>query len=135
MELKNILDILNSFTPEDEREVLTKLENNPRHVISMFKKTIIDYFVIRDQTVKLIKKQHPDLNEKDLQKAGDHLTYVKAFEILVQLDVKNLTHLKYLQEKPNAEFMKCANDSLLYFERIEDYDKCIYLRDLLNNLV
>lgn len=135
MGLKNILEILNSFTPEDEREVLTKLESNPRHLIQLFKKTIVDYFVIRDQTIKLIKKQHPDLNEKDLQKAGDHLTYIKAYEILIQLDITNLEHLECLQEKPNAEFMKCANDSLLYFERIEEYDKCIYIRDLLNNLV
>ena len=64
------------------------------------------------------------------------MVYSKAYDHLVKLDLTNNTHLDSLQLYSDETFNFVLDKALVYFESVEEYEKCLFLKqiqDLINS--
>lgn len=81
----------------------------------------------KKQVLSFFKKSNKELNEADIDKAGDYMMFVRAFYWVEQLELDKLTELdlKYIDIN---DLMMCINYSISYFEGNEEYEKCAVLK-------
>lgn len=112
---------------EDTTESLEDFRNTPFFKIRMFMKLIQNGMNFKKQVLLFFKKSNNELNEAEIDKAGDYMMYVRAFYWVEQLELNKLTELdlKYIDIN---DLMMCINYSISYFEGNEEYEKCAVLK-------
>jgi len=139
MDLNKIFKLFGSFDKEEEpKEVVTQvdLSESPMMWIGMFKKMIINYETFVKQLIQFFKSSEPSLDVEEIEKVSSYMVYNKAYDHLFKLDLTNKTHLDSLQLYLDETFSFVLNKALLYFESIEEYEKCLFLKqiqDLINS--
>lgn len=112
---------------EDTTEGLEDFRNTPFFKIRMFMKLIQNGMNFKKQVLSFFKKSNKELNEADIDKAGDYMMFVRAFYWVEQLELNKLTELdlKYINI---SDLMMCIDYSISYFEGNEEYEKCAVLK-------
>ena len=112
---------------EDTTESLEDFRNTPFFKIRMFMKLIQNGMNFKKQVLLFFKKSNNELNEAEIDKAGDYMMYVRAFYWVEQLELDKMNELdmKYIDVN---DLMMCINHSILYFEGNEEYEKCAVLK-------
>jgi len=64
-----------------------------------------------------------------------HLTYSQAYNQLNTINLKNEEHLDFLRTYNDPRFKVAANKALNYFTEIEQYEKCSYLKQILDQIL
>lgn len=112
---------------EDTTEGLEDFRNTSFFKIRMFMKLIQNGMNFKKQVLLFFKKSNNELNEVEIDKAGDYMMYVRAFYWVEQLELDKMNELdmKYIDIN---DLMVCINYSILYFEGNEEYEKCAVLK-------
>jgi hypothetical protein len=58
------------------------------------------------------------------------MVYNKAYNNISKLDITHTTHLDCIKLYSDDVFKKTLEVALLYFESIEEYEKCIFLKQI-----
>jgi hypothetical protein len=70
----------------------------------------------------------------DVEKAGEHFVYERAWEYISKLDIEVPLHLNSLLQFRDPVLIKDLNKTLLHFQEIEEYEKCGFILKLINKL-
>jgi len=129
----NINKIFSLFkSPEEPEETVTQIDlsESPVIWIGMFKRMIVNYETFAKQLIQFFKSSEPSLDVEEIERASGYMVYSKAYDHLAKLDLTNNTHLDSLQLYSDETFSFVLDKALTYFESIEEYEKCLFLKQI-----
>lgn len=129
----NINKIFSLFkSPEEPEETISQIDlsDSPVIWIGMFKRLITNYEIFARQLIKFLGDANPDLDVIEIERASSHMVYDKAYNNLIKLDLTSETHLDCIKLYSDKIFKKTLETALIYFENIEEYEKCIFLKQI-----
>ena len=133
MDLNKIFKLFGSSDKEEEhKEVVEQIDlsESPMMWIGMFKRMITNYETFAKQLIQFFKSSEPSLNMEEVERASSYMVYDKAYNHLAKLDLTNTTHLDSLQLLSDETFEFVLNKALLYFESVEEYERCLFLKQI-----
>ena len=129
----NINKIFSLFkSPEEPEETIPQIDlsESPVIWIGMFKRLIINYETFAKQLIKFLGDANPDLDVIEIERASGYMVYDKAYTNLSKLDITNETHLDCIKLYSDDTFKKTLDTALIYFEGVEEYEKCMFLKQI-----
>jgi hypothetical protein len=134
----NIDKIFNMFEPEvkpaPEDIVLVDFKDHPYYWVGMFKKIMLNYDLFSKKFISLFREDGSKVNMADVEKAGEHFVYERAWEYISKLDIEVPLHLNSLLQFKDHTLVNNLNKTLLHFQEIEEYEKCGFILKLVNEL-
>jgi len=134
----NIDKIFNMFEPEvkpaPEDIVLVDFKDHPYYWVGMFKKIMLNYDLFSKKFISLFREDSSKVNMADIEKAGEHFVYERAWEYISKLNIEVPLHLNSLLQFRDPVLIKDLNKTLLHFQEIEEYEKCGFILKLVNEL-
>ena len=134
MDLDKIFGLFKSDgdpTPE-ERNIATNVElvDHPYIYMGLFKKLIINYNTFSHQLFEFMRSSSVDLDVEKMEKAGVHMVYWRAYDHLAKIDLTNSFHAEIIQTYADIKFIQALDMCLQYYEDIEEYEKCAFLKQV-----
>lgn len=112
-------------------ENIESFHNHPAFYLGIFHKLIN-----REDDITLqIIVQNLNVDEEtqeNIKEMSTFLTFTQAFSYLSALNIHHPEHLEYLLTYTNPEFEKAALRALDYFESTEEYEKCSFIKEVLD---
>jgi hypothetical protein len=131
MNLNKIFDLFDKeYSANDDTSLLVDFSEHPLFWISGFNKLINNHLFFKQYTVKTFKNISPDINIDELEKAGEELMFRKAWDYIKSVDVNKTFHVECLKLKADKQFIDNLKTSILFFEALEEYEKCALLKNI-----
>ena len=123
--------IFNMFEPEvkpaPENIVLVDFKDHPYYWVGMFKKIMLNYDLFSKKFISLFREDGSKVNMADVEKAGEHFVYERAWEYISKLDIIIPLHLSSLLQLRDPTLIKNLNKILLHLQDNEEYEKCAHI--------
>ena len=100
----------------------------------MFQKLVINYTNYNTQLIGFLGKADPELDVAQVQRAGEHMLYDRAYSYISRIDIQDEYHIKILFQEANPDLEKALTTVLYYYENEEQYEKCAILKKYLDFL-
>jgi hypothetical protein len=71
-----------------------------------------------------------DLNVDQMEKAGIHMVYWRAYNHIEKVDLTQDFHVDTLRAYADDNFISALNMCLQYYEDNEEYEKCAFLKKI-----
>lgn len=130
----NLDSIFNLFSDDDfqqdETSLLVDFSEHPLFWIGGFNKLIRNHLFFKQYTIKTFKNISPDLEIDDVEKAGEHLMFEKAWGYIKDLNVENPFHIDCIKTKSSEEFLSNLKLTISFFEKLEEYEKCANMKKI-----
>ena len=133
MNINNIFNLFNDQpdqSQDDETSLLVDFSEHPFYWIGGFNKVIANHSYFQQYTVKMFKDASPSLDEDEMEKAGNHLMFEKAWEYIKDIKLNNQFHVECLGKKASFGFCKNLEYTVQHFEQYEEYEKCALLKGI-----
>jgi|TARA_R110000803_G_C11885301_1_gene310283 hypothetical protein len=134
---KKIFDLfsqVNENTPKTDKEKITdqllKVQDSPAFKLGMFNKIIFNHLAFGDQLIRLVKRADEDFDIDDVKNASEYIIYVRAWEYIVDFDLKDIDSFNILKNYSSQELQTSIKLSVLYFQEKEEYEKCAHLHQI-----
>ena len=109
-------------------------ENHPRYFIKMFQKLILNYTGYSDKIIDFFGVADPELDVGEVKRAGENMLYNRAYNYLLNIDIRDEYHGRILFENANPGLEEALQRTLFFFENEEEYEKCAILKKYLDFL-
>jgi hypothetical protein len=134
----NIDKIFNMFEPEvkpaPEDIVLVDFKDHPYYWVGMFRKIMLNYDLFSKKFISLFREDGSQVDMADIERAGEHFVYERAWEYISKLNIEIPLHLNTLLQFRDPVLVKNLNATLLHFQEIEEYEKCGFILKLIEEL-
>jgi hypothetical protein len=133
MDLNKIFKLFGSSDKvEEPEETITQIDlsESPIMWIGMFKRMIINYETFAKQLIQFFKSSEPSLDVDEIERVSSYMVYDKAYSHLSKLDLTDKTHLDSLQLYSDETLSFVLDKALMYFESVEEYEKCLFLKQI-----
>ena len=131
MNLNKIFDLFDKeYNANDESSLLIDFSEHPLFWIGGFNKLISNHLFFKQYTVKTFKNISPDINIEELEKAGEELMFRKAWDYIKYINLDKTFHVECLKLKADEQFIDNIQTSILFFEALEEYEKCALLKGI-----
>jgi len=107
---------------DSPNEVYANFEDHPLYFIKMFIKIHQNQKEVHNIVSKAISNKETD---KEL---AEYVSNVRAFHYLSKLDLSQQTSLEILKSNSSPEFIQIIEYSMKYFEGLEYYENCAFLK-------
>ena len=122
---------------KEDLETMKKLEEykeTPMFKIGMFKKLIFNHISYKDKVISLFKNVKPELEIWELEEAGEHITFERGWEFIGQCKLQDDRWKSSLIIAHDIELETAIKLTMNYFQGIEEYEKCAYLKKIIDFL-
>jgi hypothetical protein len=130
--------IFNMFEPETkpapEELVLVDFKNHPYYWVGMFRKIMLNYDAFSKKFISMFREDGSQVNMNDVERAGEHFVYERAWEYISKLDINIPLHLTTLLQYKDPVLIKNLDRTLLHFQDSEEYEKCGFILELIKKL-
>jgi hypothetical protein len=131
MDLGKFFKLFDSEEPEDKPVIVNEqLAEHPYIYMGLFKKLIINYEMFSQQLFNFMRSTDGDLDVDKLEKAGVHMVYWRAYNHIEKIDLTQDFHVDIIRAYADDNFIKALNACLQYYEDIEEYEKCAFLKNI-----
>ena len=113
-------------TPEHNME---DFKDTPQFKIGMFVKLMANGFTYKSQIVNVFTKADPELDANNISDAGEFLIYNRAWYWISQCKIKSKIWKEALKGS-NNDLLPPIMSCIRYFETIEEYEKCSFLKNI-----
>jgi hypothetical protein len=134
MNINNIFRAFNDDFEDEETEMLIDFSEHPFYWIGGFNKIIGNHAFFSKYTSKVFKNISPELNIDDVEKAGEHLMFDKAWGYIKNIKLDNPFHVECIGKKASVEFLSNLNIAMAFYEPLEEYEKCALLKNIENKI-
>lgn len=132
--MMDVNSIFNLFSDDDsqpdETSLLIDFSEHPLFWIGGFNKLIRNHLFFKQYTIKMFKNISPELEIDEVEKAGEHLMFEKAWEYLKNINVENPFHIDCIKTKASEEFSDNLELTIMFFEELEEYEKCASMKKI-----
>jgi|TARA_Y100001963_G_scaffold85360_1_gene118061 hypothetical protein len=141
MDVNKIFDLFSGGREGDgdytqqELEDLRKMEEfkeSPMFKVGMFKKLIFNHLAYKDRIIDLFKNVKPNLNIYELEEAGETITFERGWEFISQCEIDKEEWQQCLILYNDEEIKVALRLSINFFQELEEYEKCAYLKKILD---
>ena len=141
MDVNKIFDLFSGGREGDgdytrqELEDLRKMEEfkeSPMFKVGMFKKLIFNHLAYKDRIIDLFKNVKPNLNIYELEEAGETITFERGWEFISQCEIDKEEWQQCLILYNDEEIKVALRLSINFFQDLEEYEKCAYLKKILD---
>jgi len=130
--------IFNMFEPETkpapEELVLVDFKNHPYYWVGMFRKIMLNYDAFSKKFISIFREDGSQVDMNDVERAGEHFVYERAWEYISKLDINIPLHLNTLLQYKDPVLIKNLDRTLLHFQDSEEYEKCGFILELIKKL-
>jgi hypothetical protein len=122
-----------SDSNEEDKKIKKELEafkETPHFKIGMFIKMISQGLTFKKQVLNFFSTSKSDIGIKDIDEAGDFMMYNRAWYWISECSTRKKEWKLALQNNSSDEFIRCLEIVLRYFERMEDFEKCAFLKKI-----
>jgi hypothetical protein len=131
MDLKKIFKLFDSDEPEDKPIIVNEqLAEHPYIYMGLFKKLILNYNTFSEQLFQFMRSADSDLDVDQMEKAGIHMVYWRAYNHIEKIDLTQDFHVDTLRAYADDNFIKALDMCLQYYEDNEEYEKCAFLKKI-----
>jgi hypothetical protein len=134
MNINNIFRAFNDDFEDEETEMLIDFSSHPFYWIGGFNKIIDNHAFFSKYTSKVFKNISPELNIDEVEKAGEHLMFDKAWDYIKNINLNNPFHVECIGKKSSVEFLSNLNIAIIFYESLEEYEKCALLKNIENKI-
>jgi hypothetical protein len=138
MNLDSIFNLFNNENEDkfstDESSLLVDFSEHPLFWISGFNKIIDNHVFFKKYTLKTFHQIAPDFDPTELEKAGEELMFRKAWNYIKYIKLENNFHVECIKLKANESFAYNLKEAILFFEALEEYEKCALLKGIENKV-
>lgn len=114
----------------NKSELEVDFSEHPIVLLGMFKKLIINFDTFKDRILHKYSNSNPELDEKDISRAGELILYNRAWEYINKIDIKNSFHFECIITRSDKNLFKAMKLALTYFELTEEYEKCAKIKPI-----
>jgi hypothetical protein len=132
MNINKIFSLFSSSEEPEKKVTEVKLSDSPVIWIKMFKKLIINYETFSKQMIQFFKLSDPPLDTDEIERASSYMVYERAYEQLAKLDLQNKAHLDCIYLHSDDDFKATLHSALGYYETQEEYEKCAFIKQILD---
>tara|TARA_R110000851_G_scaffold187705_3_gene337620 strand:- start:2868 stop:3326 length:459 start_codon:yes stop_codon:yes gene_type:complete len=113
------------------KEELNSFKESPQFKIGMFKKMIWNGRSFKDQVLKFLKKSEEFIElESDVGEAGDYMMYTRSYFWVQECNLEDEEWQDAIEYYIDEEFIVCIKLCIKYFEEIEEFEKCAFLKKI-----
>jgi len=109
---------------------LEDFKESPYFKLGMFVKMVKNGLHFKRQIVSFFSKSEPELNVNGLDDAGDFMMYSRAWFWISQCKIRSKTWKEALKEYNNEDLVMALKSSIQYFEELEEYERCAFLKKI-----
>ena len=120
--------------PAPEELVLVDFKNHPYYWVGMFRKIMLNYDAFSKKFISMFREDGSQVNMNDVERAGEHFVYERAWEYISKLDINIPLHLTTLLQYKDPVLIKNLDRTLLHFQDSEEYEKCGFILELIKKL-
>ncbi len=114
----------------DEVSLLVDFSDHPLYWISGFNKIINNYVFFTQYIAKNFNNISPELNQEEIDTIGVTLLFNRSWEYIKRLNLDNPFHIDCLKIKSSESLNDSLEAAILFFEKIEEYEKCAFLKNI-----
>ena len=114
----------------DEVSLLVDFSDHPLYWISGFNKIINNYVFFTQYIAKNFNNISPELNQEEIDTIGVTLLFNRSWEYIKRLNLDNPFHIDCLKIKSTESLNDSLEAAILFFEKIEEYEKCAFLKNI-----
>ena len=114
----------------DEVSLLVDFSDHPLYWISGFNKIINNYVFFTQYITKNFNNISPELNQEEIDTIGVTLLFNRSWEYIKRLNLDNPFHIDCLKIKSTESLNDSLEAAILFFEKIEEYEKCAFLKNI-----
>jgi hypothetical protein len=131
MDLDKLFKLFNSNESESKPTIVNEqLVDHPYIYMGLFKKLILNYNMFSQQLFHFMRSTDSDLNVDQMEKTGVHMVYWRAYKHIEKVDLTQDFHIDTLRAYADGDFNKALGMCLQYYESIEEYEKCAFLKKI-----
>jgi hypothetical protein len=112
------------------KEEFNLYKNTPYFKIGMFHKLITNGNNFSQQVLKFFLQADPTLDAAGIDEAGEYMMYTRAWYWISQCKLRRKEWKEALINHASDEFIVSIKLSIHYFESIEEYEKCAFLKKI-----
>ncbi len=98
----------------------------------MFWKMIFNHLVYSKSLINFFESSNSSLDIQYIEEASERMLYLRAYQFIKKIDIKDPYHQKILQEENLKNMQKAYQMSIEFFENEEEYEKCAFLKKQLD---
>jgi hypothetical protein len=118
---------------EEDKRIKKELEafkETPHFKIGMFIKMISQGTIFKKQVLKFFSSAKPDIETLGIDEAGDFMMYNRAWYWISECSTRKKEWKLALKNNASEDFINCLEIILRYFEKMEEYEKCAFLKKI-----
>lgn len=119
--------IFSLFDNSNAIDVHEDFMDSPYTKIGMFNKIIINNKIFLQKLKFSLDKVKKVYSEESINEYTAFVTFNRAFFYINQVDINNSMHIDALTCYDSEQLIYNLGQSILYFERCEEYEKCAHL--------
>ena len=104
------------------------MTENPILWLGMFKKIVLNHVSFIHQIEQFFKEEEIDIPEEELNKAGEYVVFNRAWYYISNIHLYNKMDVDAIKLVADAELLFALKTTIKFFEFIEDYEKCSFLK-------
>lgn len=112
------------------KEEFNLYKNTPHFKLGMFHKLITNGNNFSQQVLKFFLQADPTLDAAGIDEAGEYMMYTRAWYWISQCKIRRKEWKEALIDLSSEEFIVSIKLSIHYFESIEEYEKCAFLKKI-----
>ena len=112
-----------------EKEI-EDFKNTPHFKIGMYVKLLLNGLTFKKQIVSFFSKSDPELDPDNIDEAGEFLMFNRAWFWISQCKIRSKVWKDALRDCANEDLVFAVKLSITYFESIEEYEKCAFLKKI-----
>jgi len=131
MNLNKIFDLFNENPQDKDEDVsIVNLYEHPLFWVGMFEKLIKNNDIFKNKINKFFFIDNPDYDFDELNKLGDNVVFNRAYIFIKQIDLNNPDHQKAVIARGKHGLSSIISLAINYFSILEEYEKCIVLKNI-----
>jgi len=118
---------------DDEKKINESLDifqETPYFKVGMFCKMIKNGNNFTQQMKKFFDSSNDPIDLSGIDEASDIMMYNRAISWIQECDLKKKEWILALHDYKDKEVVDCLKKSISYFESIEEYETCSFLKEL-----
>lgn len=126
--------IFDKYESNEESSLLIDFSDHPLFWIGGFIKIINNYDLLKSDLVSVLKITNPKLSNSELSFLCKKLSYDKAYNYIKKFKTNNKFHCECLKLKVNNDLYLNVDKLIMFYETLEEYEKCSHLFKLKNKI-
>lgn len=111
----------------EQKKSLVGFNASPYHKLGMFTKLILNHFIFHHKLEKFLQKEEPSYNVESTKEASSFVVFNRAYNYLKQINPEDKNSVFAILDFNPKLLSKTLESALVYFENLEEYEKCAHI--------